>query len=359
MALETSRRGSRRALLAGAVGAAIATVASSLGRAGRVDAANGAPVLVGGSHQGTTVTSIQAGASAATAAIDGQSDAAIGIQGRSTTGEGVRGTSQSGPGVYGYSTSMRGVVGGSESGDAIFGFSSAGRGVYGSSQTNFGVHGTSDSNIALLGGSGSHTAVWGITSATDKPSIMGVSAGASTGVHGYSGGSIPPDAPVRTGVYGTTESATPSVGVRGDSGLGGGVVGFSGTGALSIRTKTGVYGQANHGTAGIGVRGHSSTGTGVYASSTTGTSLRATGRVVLDKCSGITTILVGQKSTIVSPGIDLVSTSAIVATLMGSAGATTTVHRVAVNPTTNEFTIILTANNAAASPVKVAWHVFG
>ncbi len=58
-----------------------------------------------------------------------------------------------------------------------------------------------------------------------------------------------------------------------------------------------------------------------------------------------------------TPGIDLTATSAVVATLQGSAGGTTTVHRIAVNATADTFTIYLTANATAA--VKVAWHVFG
>ena len=62
-------------------------------------------------------------------------------------------------------------------------------------------------------------------------------------------------------------------------------------------------------------------------------------------------------SVAVTPGIDLLTTSAVVATLMGSAGGLTTVHRVVVNATTDAFTIYLTANATVA--VKVAWHVFG
>ena len=42
---------------------------------------------------------------------------------------------------------------------------------------------------------------------------------------------------------------------------------------------------------------------------------------------------------------------------MGSAGGTTTVHRVAVDANADAFTTYLTANASAA--VKVAWHVFG
>jgi hypothetical protein len=43
----------------------------------------------------------------------------------------------------------------------------------------------------------------------------------------------------------------------------------------------------------------------------------------------------------------------VVATLQGSAGGTTTVHRVAINATADTFTIYLTAN--ASVNVKVAW----
>jgi hypothetical protein len=40
---------------------------------------------------------------------------------------------------------------------------------------------------------------------------------------------------------------------------------------------------------------------------------------------------------------------------MGSAGGTTTVHRVAVSASTDKFTIYLTAKATVA--VRVAWHV--
>lgn len=47
----------------------------------------------------------------------------------------------------------------------------------------------------------------------------------------------------------------------------------------------------------------------------------------------------------------------VTATLMGSAGGRTTVHRVSINTTANTFTIVLTANSTVN--VKVGWHVFG
>jgi hypothetical protein len=119
----------------------------------------------------------------------------------------------------------------------------------------------------------------------------------------------------------------------------------------------GGYGQA---TTGYGVRGYATGGTAIYAGSADPMkdyALRAVGRVKLDRCAGVATITAGTKSAVVSPGIDLVSTSAVVATLQGHPGGTTTVQRVAIDTTTDRFTIYLTANSTAT--VKVAWHVFG
>ncbi len=83
----------------------------------------------------------------------------------------------------------------------------------------------------------------------------------------------------------------------------------------------------------------------------------AVGRVRLDNCSGLATIASGTKSVVVTPGIDLTTSSAVVATLQASAGGTTTVHRCVVNGPANSLTIYLTANSTVT--VKVAWHVFG
>jgi hypothetical protein len=60
---------------------------------------------------------------------------------------------------------------------------------------------------------------------------------------------------------------------------------------------------------------------------------------------------------LVVPGIDLVSTSAVVATLQGTAGGTTTVRYCVVNTTDNRLRIYLTAN--ATADVKGAWLVLG
>ena len=123
-------------------------------------------------------------------------------------------------------------------------------------------------------------------------------------------------------------------------------------------------------TSGIGVRASATTGNALMASATTGTAanlttsglksgtaLQAIGKVRFDKSVGIATIAAGTSGVTVTPGIDLTTTSAVVATLQGDAGGSTTVKRVSLNPTTDQFTIYLTANATAA--VKVAWHVFG
>jgi len=280
---------SRRALLTAALGAGVATIAAALGRPLPAKAADGDPVVVGGTYTASSVTRFDTGATGAIA-LWGYSTSQAGVYGQSTSGNGVIGESSSGTGVAGNTTSGIGVVG----------FSPSGIGVYGISQTNTGVQGFSGAFGAQPGGA----------------------APAKTGVHGYAA----QDANAR-GVHGQTTAGR------------------------------GVYGQA---TSGYGVRGYATSGTAGYfatARATTGFALHAVGRVRLDKSAGLATIISGAKSVVVTPGINLVPVSAVVATLQGDAGGTTTVHRVAVNATTNTFTIYLTANSTAH--VQVAWIVLG
>jgi hypothetical protein len=177
--------------------------------------------------------------------------------------------------------------------------------------------------------------------------IAGRSFGGGTGVLGTADNAPVPAAKPKTGVYGQATQDSTSRGVWGYSPAGLGVYGESSSGRA-------VQGVAS---SGIGVRAASSSGTGCYATSTTGYALRTDGKVRLDKSSGVATIASGASSVAVTPGIDLTATSAVVATLNGSAGGSTVVKRVAINATTNAFTIYLTANSTAA--VKVAWLVLG
>lgn len=184
----------------------------------------------------------------------------------------------------------------------------------------------------------------GDSNAADRAAVLGRSYGGATGIHGASGtgpGSVGwVTARPKTGVIGEA---------RQDSGARG-VLGYSPAGG-------GVYGQA---TSGQGIRGHATTGTaayGTFADPMKGYAPRAVGRVRFDNCAGVATIVSGTKSKTVAPGIDLPSTSAVVATLQGSAGGTTTVHRVPVDTSTDTFTIHLTAH--ATANVKIAWIVLG
>lgn len=140
--------------------------------------------------------------------------------------------------------------------------------------------------------------------------------------------------------------------------------------APPIPLWTGVAGYAQGDPASKGIYGRALEGTGVYGLATTGvavraisqnpmvgTSLRANGRVSFDRSVGIATIISGTNSVTVTPGIDLTGSSAVVATLQGFPGGTTTVQRCIVNTTANTFTIYLTANST--NTIKVAWHVFG
>lgn len=213
-------------------------------------------------------------------------------------------------------------------------------GIYGHSSSNTGVAGNSYSGIGTSGYSSTSIGVYGDNSAPDQPAILGQASGISTGVQGYSGYNSSPAPPSKTGVFGYSDLDSSSRGVQGQSPAGCGVFGLAGNG--------------------IGTRGYSSTGAAGYFSTSgpkSGTALRAIGKVRLDNCAGIATVAAGHNSVTVTPGTDLLSTSAVVATLQGHPGGTTMVRSVAVNSIADTFTVYLTANTTAA--VTVAWHVFG
>jgi hypothetical protein len=300
VSIEMSQPRSRRALLAAAAGAAAATVASALDRPGLVSATDGQAVVVGGEYTATSVTKFDT---------------------TTTYAGALSGTSDTGVGVYGSSTSYVGV--------------------YGNSDAGTGVHGLSTSDIG----------VYGYSSATAKPAVLGQAKGGSTGIQGYSGTVTGLPAPTaKTGVYGYAAQDTAARGVIGQTTVGQGVRGVATTG----------YGVRGVVSSGIGASGYATTGTAVLATSANpkvGTALQAIGKVKFDNSVGIATIAAGTSSVTVTPGIDLTATSAVVATLQGSAGGTTAVRCVTVNATADTFTIYLTATATAA--VKVAWHVFG
>ena len=179
-------------------------------------------------------------------------------------------------------------------------------------------------------------------SAADKPVIKARSNNEGAGVFGMSsndGAHADPAFPINTGIYGYAVTDAASRGVFGQS-----------------TTGRGVTGQA---TTGYGVRAAVTTGTAVYASTSgpkSGTAVRATGKVQLDNSAGIATVLAGTNNVVVTPNLNLTATTAIVATLLGSAGGTTSVRYIAVDTAADTFRIFLTAN--ASANVKVAWHAF-
>jgi hypothetical protein len=370
MASEQVARQSRRALLVAGLGGLVATVASALGRPGIVRAGTDGDVVLGGDNTATRYTFIKnttdndvgilvnaVGASAgifATTdsghAVAGDSGSGVGVYGHGSSGRGVTGYSGTGEGVYGESVSNYGVSGKGSASYGVYGTSVNQVGVYGestnhpgvvgTSTNSLGVSGTSPNGSGVSGSSGIGYGVFGHSNATNRAGTTGQSDGDSTGVLGMSGSPVP-DAPAKTGVYGEAAQDSTAKGVWGKSNGG-----------------RGVYGQA---TSGQGVRGYASTtGTALYGSTAglkKGVALRTVGRVAFDHCVGTATIASGQKSVVVTPGIDLLSTSTVVATIQGNPSGTMTVRSVAVDATADTFTIYLTANATVA--MTVAWHVFG
>jgi hypothetical protein len=379
MALETLTPTTRRNVLAAAFGALAAFAAQAIGRP-LPARAEGEAIVVGGEYTDATSVTKIANTTTSDDVLWGESSfSGTGVFGGSGSGAGVFGFSQSGDGVRGignfnigvsgftYATGQpavlgqalgdnSGVLGFSGSGEppgspaktGVYGYaaqdssavgvsgkSTEGTGVWGLSTSGIAVRGASSSGAGVLGYSGSYVGVRGDSAATDQPASLGWSTGDSTGVQGYSGTSSVPPAPAKTGVYGTATQDANARGVRGDS--------------LAGR---GVHGQA---TTGRGIHGQATTGTGVYAIATTGTALRAEGAVRF-KTSGLATIAADTRSVVVTPaGLDVTTSSKILALLQGDAGGSTTVQRVAINASANTFTIYLTAN--AVRAVKVSWFV--
>jgi hypothetical protein len=362
MAIDQTAARSRRALLAAGLGGLVATVASALGRPGVATAASGDPVILSSVNltsagttyidndanvnnvfvvnaQGSGGNAIAGNSSNANGVVGTASGAANGVVGGAASGHGVYGYTDTGDGVHGISTSHYGVYGTSTNQVGVYGESTNHPGVVGTSTNSIGVSASSPNGTGVAGSSGIGVGVNGHSNATNRAGTVGQSDGDSTGVLGISGTPVP-DAPAKTGVYGEATQDTAARGVWGKS-----------------TTGRGVYGEAS---SGHGVRGYARTGAAVYGSTIglkSGLALHTVGRVRLDNSVGLATILSGHNSVTVTPGIDLTATSAVVATLQGSAGATTTVHRVVVDASGDTFTIYLTAN--ATTNVTVAWHLFG
>ena len=358
MAIDVTTARSRRAILAAGLGGLAASLASALGHPAPSRAAAGDPVLLSAGNltaagktiienEATNNDALVAVAFGTGTALAGETETGIGVYG--TGGIGLKGYSASGYGVHGISTSSDAVHGESGTHYGVYGTSTSQAGVYGDSANHPGVVGHSDNSIGVSGSSPNGTGVYGssglgpgvsgYSNATNRAGAVGQSGGDSTGVLGVSGSPVP-DAPAKTGVFGEADQDATAKGVWGKSAAG-----------------RGVYGEASNGQ---GVRGYSASGAALYGSTSgakAGYALRTDGRVRFDKSAGLATVTSGHKTVTVTPGIDLTSTSAVVATLQGNPSGTIAVQAVAVDPSADTFTIYL--NATAASDLKVAWHAFG
>jgi hypothetical protein len=310
MTVDPTTPRTRRAVIAGAIGGTATLAALALGRPDVARAGDDGDVVLGEMNTSDSST-IVSNTSPDGVGLHGDADAATGAS------FGLSGSSNSpdGAGVYGTANAATGGVG-------VLG------------------EGLADGGVGVLG-AGETYGVWGAGAGTG---VFG-STGSGTGVIGYSqpvpmGTAPQPSTPASTGVYGYAAQDGTASGVLGESTVG-----------------RGVHGGA---TTGTGVSGLATTGTAAYFKTSglkNGTALRTVGRVRFDNSVGIATIGAGRASVTVTPGIDLLATSAVVATLQANPTGTIAVQGVVVNVTGNTFTIYLTAT--AASAMKVAWHVFG
>jgi hypothetical protein len=206
---------SRRAILAGAVGAVVAGVVAALGRPLPVRA-DGDGIQTGGTYVVTGTTSLTNHTTNSTI-LTASSESGNAFAGESNTGSGVVGLSTSSNGVYGYgyNETAVGVYGESNYlATAIRGVAASGMGVYGSSSSNVGVYG--DSQAANL------------------PAVAGQSV-TGTGTMGVSGGDSLPAATPRTGVYGYAfQNDSSAKGVYGEVPKGRGVVAKGGVAQIRL-----------------------------------------------------------------------------------------------------------------------------
>lgn len=235
----------------------------------------------------------------------------------------------------------------------------------------------SDGQAVLVGGEYTSTSVTKITNSAPRDNALPLEASSGVALQGNSGTGIA----VRgvsdsyVGVWGESASvigvrgaSTSGTGVTGSSASGAGVSGVSlglGSGAVGVGGQSPVVGVLGSSAPGVAVRGETDSGfgfygramsgTGIYGSSSTGYALRTSGRLRFDKASGIATVAAGTRSVVVKPGFELAATAKALATLQGSAGGKTTVHRVAVDAPAGTITVYLTAN--ATRAVRVAWLV--
>jgi hypothetical protein len=308
MAVDVGTPRTRRALLGAALGAAAATAASALGRPLPSRAANGDPVYLGQSNSATNRTRISGpGLEISRASSDFESVLAVSgpvednaVFSASNSGSGYT------TGVYGQCESPNGT--------AVMGYAAGATGkttggfFFSESPAGFGVRGED-----VLGGTG----------------VSGTSDGGTTG--GATGAMKPTDtaplpaSPGKTGVYGYANN---------DS------------------TARGVYGRTM---VGRGVCGQATSGAGLYGTATTGYALRTSGRLKVEKASGVATIAAAASSVVVTPGLDVTTSSFVLLTPKADIGSRRLWY--STDSTNNRFTIRI--SSAVINDLKIGWLLLG
>jgi hypothetical protein len=136
-----------------------------------------------------------------------------------------------------------------------------------------------------------------------------------------------------------------------------GLIGYSNDGAgvlPAAKAKTGVFGYAAQDATSRGVWGQSSGGIGVYGQSTTGVALQAAGRTKLST-SGAATINAGSSSKVITPGVNVTSSSFVL--LTASANIGTRALWFTTDASGNKFTIHMSSSRSSST--KVAWLLLG
>lgn len=331
---------SRRALLLGGLGAAVGLIARPL--AALADTNDGAEMHVGGTY--TT---------AQTTKLDGTGNPTNTFWALSSGGYASRGTSTNGVGVLGEGGNGTGVQGGGQTGIS---------GVTGSAD---GIGVAARNGLDGLG-------LMAVSGNTDPPgdAVHKVAMRAYAPQDSSSVGVLAESAGVGVKATGTTigvDATGNAKGVHGKANIGidgeGNNTGVQGTG-LNVGS-VGVLGSTPYGE---GVRGVTQEGYGVRATATTGTALRGeanhlgvalstSGRLQLQKAAGRATIKAGKRTVRVSPGVDILPTSTVIATLNGSPPEHPVLERVEVDQQSQSFVVRLSLAPSVA--VSVAWIVLG
>jgi hypothetical protein len=354
MAIDTVTPRSRRAILLGALGGAVASVAA-LAKAPTVRAADPNDVVLDADNAGAGTTAI----------LTASSNPAF--RATTTTGAAVRGEATTGSAVEGVATSGVGVTAVSDSGTGIAATAATGHGLRATSTASHGLRGRGQ-----LDG------------------VIGESPGGRSGVVGYSGAGSAPAGPGKTGVYGeaTQDTASRGVsgfslegqGVRGEATTGLGVVGVATTGqgvrgeattgyGVTGRATTGhgVFGHA-YGSAARGVLGRSDTGNGVRAEATTGVGLQAvattgvalavSGRATFSRSGRVSVPINRSYVDVTVPG-GLVSAANVLALLqVNRTGVWVTAARINY-PTAGKVRIYLNKVASTTTTTSLAWFVLG